>query len=432
MFGKNRGSIARLATAIVIAALVAVRLAWGPPFGEADAASAPPVEWGQHVVTVVDTRRIVPSDGLPPGLEVQPANNNLDAVRHDDGRVYLAFRTAPTHFASDKTVVYVVSSTDEIHWSLEAQFSRGTDLREPRLLSFDHKLFLYVSELGSNALAFEPHAIWMSQKLAGGGWAALEETDRVGYIGWRTRSLGGKPIMVAYSGGEHLYQFDGSPMSVELLTTSDFLHWSPFNREWPALYRGGGSEADFTISDEGDLFGVIRNEAGDATGAGSQVCKGKLTDPSRWSCRGDPRKYDSPLMFWHDREAYLIGRRQVTESGHYDRGSWLPGRFGILWNELHYIWTGKRCSVWRYVQSEDRIAFLLDLPSRGDTCFAAVVPGSAEDELVVYDYSSDINGRDVVWNVGQRQQTFIYRHVLRFAPRDVTALGVLPPSEPAR
>ena len=59
---------------------------------------------------------------------------------------------------------------------------------------------------------------------------------------------------------------------------------------------------------------------------------------------------------------------------------------------------------------------MLDLPSRGDTCFPAVVASEHPDEVVLYNYSSDIAGPDVAWSVGQRRPTHIYRHVLRFRP----------------
>src|SRR6185295_12576797 len=110
-----------------------------------DTPPPPRVELGRHSAAVTDTRRIVPGTGLP--METQPgnSNNNLDVVRHGDGRVYLAWRTAPDHFASDRTLMYVVSSTDEEGWRFEAKFSVGTDLREPRLLSLGDTLFLYVS-----------------------------------------------------------------------------------------------------------------------------------------------------------------------------------------------------------------------------------------------------------------------------------------------
>jgi hypothetical protein len=35
---------------------------------------------------------------------------------------------------------------------------------------------------------------------------------------------------------------------------------------YPRVYQGGWSEADCVLGDDGTLYGVIRNEAGDATG----------------------------------------------------------------------------------------------------------------------------------------------------------------------
>ncbi|NCQ61978.1 MAG: hypothetical protein GW913_15075, partial [Myxococcales bacterium] len=78
----------------------------GPP-------APPPSEPGRHDVTIAETRMIVPSDGLPPEVTPLTSNNNLDVVRHE-GRVYLAWRTAPDHFAGPDTVMYMVSSADEL------------------------------------------------------------------------------------------------------------------------------------------------------------------------------------------------------------------------------------------------------------------------------------------------------------------------------
>ena len=85
--------------------------------------------------------------------------------------------------------------------------------------------------------------------------------------------------------------------------------------------------------------------------------------------------------------------------------------------QVEYSRQPKRCSLWRYVQAEHRIAFVLDLPSRGDTCFPAVMEGAAANERVVYNDSSPVDGPDQPWFLGQRGPTVIYRHVLRFEPR---------------
>src|SRR5258707_844047 len=111
---------------------------------------APRVELGPHRVSLVSTRRVVPSAGLDPRNGVQRANNNLDVVRHE-GRVYLAWRSAQSHFASDQVVMNVASSEDEQTWRYETSFRLGRDLREPRLLSMKGRLFLYLARLGDKA-----------------------------------------------------------------------------------------------------------------------------------------------------------------------------------------------------------------------------------------------------------------------------------------
>jgi hypothetical protein len=180
------------------------------------------------------------------------------------------------------------------------------------------------------------------------------------------------------------------------------------------VYEGGVNEADFEFGADGTLFAVGRNEAGDhANGFGSVVCHAPAGSPADWTCNRDPKQYDSPLMFSHGEEIYLVARRTVSEDGAYDKGSGWGFLRGIA-SALDYVTTAKRCSVFHYVKAEGRVAFMMDLPSRGDTCFPGFLPGKDPDEVVLYNYSSDIEGPDVPWSVGQRRPTFIYRHVLRF------------------
>ncbi|MBZ0119002.1 MAG: hypothetical protein K8H88_18545 [Sandaracinaceae bacterium] len=376
----------------------------------------PPSEPGLHDVAITDTRLIVPSTGLPPETPAMRSNNNLDVIRHD-GRVFLAWRTAPNHFAGPDTVIHVASSTDETSWRHETSYTLGTDLREPRFLSIGGSLFLYVSILGTDRLAFEPMGVRAAERRADGTWTGLEDIGLPGYIAWRTRTERGTPYMTAYVGGEHIYRFDGLPLSIDLLTTTDGRAWVPVDPARRTIYMGGGSETDFAIGDDGTLFGVIRNEAGDDRGLGSMVCRAPAGDLANWTCRSDPKKYDSPLMFWHDGEAYLIGRRNVNETGNFDvmQGRTVVAR--ALMSATDYWTHPKRCAIWRYVQGEDRIAFIADLPSRGDTCFPAWIAGESADEVILYDYSSPIDGPDVSWLDGQLGDTYIYRHVLRFTRR---------------
>ena len=379
----------------------------------------PPSEPGRHDIAIVDTRRVIPGPGLPSEAMPQPSNNNLDVVRHSDGRIYLAWRTGPNHFASPETVMYVVSTANEIDWRFEARFSAATDLREPRFLSLNGTLFLYVARLGNDPMRFEPQGMSFSERRADGTWSALTAFHSPGFIGWRTRIERGTPYMMAYLGGEHIYLADGIPLEVHMLTTTDGRSWHGVNSAMPIVSRGGGSESDFTIGDDGTLFSVIRNEAGDDTGWGSKVCRASASDITQWTCRYDPRKYDSPYMFWYDGEAYLIGRRNVTATGNFDLMTRTLSRTSqAVRYLLDYSSRPKRCAVWRYDQASDRIVFITDLPSRGDTCFPAVVRGDRDGDFAVYNYSSDIDGPDVGWHTGQQGNTFIYRTLLRFTARD--------------
>ena len=384
----------------------------------------PPQDLGRHDVTLVETRRVVPSGGLPPEAPAQTSNNNLDVIRFE-GRVYLAFRTGPSHFASPEVRMHLVSSEDEITWRHEHSYVRSTDLREPRFLEVSGRLFLYLAELGADSGDFEPMGTLVSERASDGTWGepvALPELANA--IAWRTRteSVAGTPthFMLAYYGGEMIYDFLEEPMiRVDLLTTTDGLVWTPFDAAHRTLYVGGASETDFSLGDDGSLVGVMRNEAGDAvSGFGSRVCFAQPGHLAEWSCVNDPRKFDSPLMFFHDGEHYLVARRNVTETGNYDLMT--DERTHLrraLANQIAYRNAPKRCALWRYVPEEERFGFILDLPSRGDTCFPGRLAGARPDEIVLYNYTSDPEGPDVAWGVGQEGPTFIDRHVLRFTPR---------------
>ncbi len=377
----------------------------------------PPVELGRHRVTIASTRVVAPSPALPPEAKTQPANDNLDVVRHQ-GRVYLAWRTAPDHFASEATVINVVSSEDERSWRFEARFHLGTDLREPRLLSLGEKLLLYVSKLGKNPLKFEPFGVVVTERGADGAWSELEPAGPPGAILWRVRPFEGEALMIAYRGGERSYSIDREPMTVELWRSLDGRKWRPFSSRGPVVSEGGGTEADFALADDGSLFAVVRNEAGDASGWGSKLCRARSGALDVWSCTSDRKRYDSPLVFAHDGETYVLGRRNLTPSGDYDVSTSSIALLRTIQNQLSYITAAKRCSLFRFDREKNRLGFVLDLPSRGDTCFPSALDPSDPTRLVVYDYSSNISGPDLPWSAGQRRPTFVYRHELVFAPRE--------------
>lgn len=360
------------------------------------------------------TEQLVPSARLPLELEVQPANNNLDVIRHE-GRVYLAFRTGPSHFASPEVVLHVVSSTDEGTWVHETSFHRGTDLREPRFLSFEGRLFLYFAVLGQSAIDFEPQGMMVSERAASGAWSEPEPFYEPGFIVWRTKVIDGTAYMLAYKGGENIYDNDREPTDVHFLTTRDGRTFAPVVEGRARIQGGGASETDFVLQDDGSLIAVLRNEAGDELGWGSKICRAEPGALADWRCVADPRKYDSPLLFRHGPGIFLIGRRNISENaGLYDlmrRDE--DAKQQTLYYQLDYSGHPKRCAVWRVDPDRLSVHHLFDLPSRGDTCFPGILP-LGDGRYAIYNYSSPIDGEELTWLEGQLGPTNIYRSVLSF------------------
>lgn len=354
------------------------------------------------------TEKVVPSDGLPAAVDLQPANNNLDVTRHD-GRVFLAFRTAPSHFASDQATLYVVSSADQAQWDLETSIHRGADLREPRLLSWNGKLFLYFAVLGTNPLDFQPQGMMVTEYRGPGDWSEPEFFYEEGFIPWRAKVIDDVPYLLTYVGGENIYDVDPEPMEVHWLTTADGYEWEPVVPGQPVVITGGSSETDFVFLDDGSLMAVSRNEMGDERGFGTNICRAAADDLGDWECVNDPRKYDSPLVFRHGEEVYLIGRRNLNGTGDYDLGydDLSPALQHLLY-ELDYWIAPKRTALWRVDPESLSVEFVLDFPSRGDTCFPGLLQDSAA-EFWVYNYSSPLWGPDTIWLLGQLSPTYIFR-----------------------
>ena len=372
---------------------------------------------------LLDTESLTAALGALPGVRLGEAQNNLDVTEHE-GRLYLAFRTAPTHFASVDTRLYVVSSSDEQHWRYETVVALGRDLREPRLLSWKGQLHLYFAVLGTSMLRFEPDKMMGQARLADGTWTKARDIYRPGFIPWRTKVMDGQAYMATYGDGRHIYARDGVPVEVHWLTSDDGWQWRPAIPGQAAVLRGGGSETDFVDAPGGGIVAVVRNEAGDGERWGSKICKGALTKPGLWDCRNDARKFDSPLMFRHGDAVYLIARRHLRGDGAYDLGlRRLPLALQTLAYQLDYWRYPKRCALWRVDPSSLEVTWQLDLPSRGDTCFPAVQqePGGA---VAVYNYSSPVDGPDVSWLSGQLGRTDIYRSLIQLdPPSPISALG---------
>ena len=352
---------------------------------------------------------LVPSPGLPPEVSLRQSNNNLDLTWFE-GRFFLAFRTASHHHPRADATLYVLSSADLSRWDFEQRIVLGTDLREPQLVSLGPNLLLYFAVVAPENTNFVPLGVRVSRRLGPTQWTPPRSVLEPGLVPWRMRSSPEGLELLGYVGVKGL--LDNRNAEVKWLKSRDGETFEPVVPGQPTVLRGGVSETDLARLSDGAIVAVSRNETGDATGFGSKLCRAEATALGQWRCAPDRRKYDSPLVFRHGETVYLVGRRHVTEDGLFDLGQrLLPWPAQLALYEASYWLKPKRCALWRVDPEALAVTHLLDLPSRGDTCFPEVLPLDARRYLLL-NYSSPLDGPDLSWKTGQDGRTLIYRGVL--------------------
>ena len=358
---------------------------------------------------------VVPSAGLPSQVKVSRSNANLSIARFHR-RVYLVFRTAIWQIADSGTRLYVVSSRDQVHWRLEGAFSYGRDLREPRLLAWHGRLFLYFALLGANPAAFQPGGEMVTRELAPGHWTTPHRILYSGFIAWSVKVHDGVPYMSGYTGGGGTYSPKPPPKHVYWLTTRDGIHYRPVDRARPVVYTGQCGETDFAFRPNGDLVTACQTEEVDRMGWGAKICTAPARDTARWTCRGDPRRLDSPFVFTVGQRVYVIARRQPNFGGNYDlHYAWLPNtdaQFAAY--DGAYAATTKRCALWRINPATRKFSPLMDVPGWGDTCYPSMI-ARPHHRFLLYNYTSPLHGPDLPWGVALTAgRTLIYRTTLTF------------------
>ena len=147
---------------------------------------------------------MVPSSSVPSKIEPMASNNNVE-IHLFEGKMYFAWRSAPTHFASDETKMWIVSSANDGQtWDFELELDFGTDLREPRFVSHGGQLHFSFFEAGDNPAAFEPERLWQLWKTAD-GWSDPEPFLNEESVMWDIKERYGKLYMTTYDGARAMW-----------------------------------------------------------------------------------------------------------------------------------------------------------------------------------------------------------------------------------
>ena len=171
------------------------------------------------------------------------------------------------------------------------------------------------------------------------------------------------------------------------------------------VYVGGVSDVAFEFDENGNLWAVGRNEDGDTTGAGSQLCFAPAESLSSWSCleESDPERYDSPELFRHGSSIYMLARRDIG------------GPFGPDGDLLAYSMRPKAFALYQLDLELKQIVWLEDLPGVGDTAFASVRRIDAHTFRFA-NYTAPLDNPDISWFSAQNSPlgTQIYLMELSF------------------
>jgi hypothetical protein len=366
---------------------------------------------------IAKPKTVVPSPGLPKNVDVKLSNANLAIARYQ-GRIYLVFRTAKWQIADDHAALYVVSSRDQRHWRFEGKFTYGTDLREPRFLVYHHRLFLYFALLGANPAAFEPGGLRVTRYGSPGHWTKPKHILQDDFIIWAVKKHNGRAYMSGYRGGGGTFQPNPPPKYVYWLTSADGIHWHPVNPKRPIVYEGQCGETDFAFRPGGGLVTACQTEQVDKLGWGAKICTAPARDTSDWTCRGDPRRLDSPFVFIHDGHVWVIARRQPNFGGNYDLGyDYLDPNAQFAAYDGAYASTTKRCALWHIDPAKRTFDPVVDVPGWGDTCYPELIR-EGRDRWLFYNYTTPLDGTDETWITALTvDPTLIYRSALSFDRR---------------
>ena len=343
-------------------------------------------------------QRLVPSEKLPAEVQCQKANNNIDAAFYN-GRYYVAFRTAPTHFASKKAGLYIISSSDFAHWKYETEFFVNADVREPRFAIFNGKLYFYFFELGTNFFKFEPKYVYATT-FDGTAWSEKQALALNGYVPWRFRVHDDKVYMSAYYGVD-LYN-KSHHADLRLFVSENGIDYTPISKE-PQISTHGAEEGEFIFDRDGSLWATIRIE-----GSGSYLCHAPKDSLGNWKKKFSKMKYDSALLLELEGELYLISRRHLKGEATPVEN---PNNRQRRNNLLKYSLSRKVTAIFHINREKMEIEHVMDFPSTGDTAFPAAVRKD-EHSYYLLNYSSDIDKRPKNWLRGQLGKTFIYWTVL--------------------
>ena len=283
----------------------------------------------------------------------------------------MVFRKAKSH-ADKKSKLAIMRSTDAKTWDPLAELKlEKEDIRDPKLVILKDKLFLYA--LKNKSFLIKTYTTIYCHSEDGETGTPFEEVEPMGWLFWRPKSTDNENWYVVAS--RH-----GEPQTA-LFRSNDGIHWTRISIVYEGLLH---DEYGIHFMNDQKLIG-----AGRINGKTESDVIGGSTDSSLIGTSQKPFEHwhigvshvsrlDGPNLFSLNNQIYAIGRFEPDSI--LKRGNMI---------------CRKRTSLFKL--DPQKLTYLSDLPSCGDTSYAGIVIRG--DHLFV-SYYTNRPDRDYPWFMG--------------------------------
>lgn len=315
-------------------------------------------------------------------------NSNTDLI-HWRGYFYLVHAVSAFHFASAGCQLVLRRSIDAHTWETLAFFKLpDQDIRDPKLAVIKDQLFLYA--LVNNSFDPEPYTtVYTFSQDEGKSWSPPARLEHEGWLLWKPKTPDGLTWYAAAYWHEH--------GKSALFSTTDGIHWKIVS----TIYDQGNrnDETDIEFLPDGGMLAVARLEGDFKAGSysmffghpsgGTLIARRRAGHADFETTAISPvTRLDGLALFSHAGRVFAFGRFQPRLVQPFTRqGS---------------IFARKRTAIFEV--KDNRLVWLSDIPSSGDTAYVGVVLHA--DYLYLSYYTSPIR-RDPPWIIGMFNPTAI-------------------------
>ncbi|PWB50460.1 MAG: hypothetical protein C3F13_16035 [Anaerolineales bacterium] len=292
---------------------------------------------------------------------------------------WLAFVSSPSHFASRRSRIVLMCSSNARNWEQVSRLDGGgEDIRDPKLAVIHDRLTIYA--LLNRSFDPQPYRTVHFDSADGESWSSFTVVGPAGWLLGKPKTVDGRTW---FAPAHHLQKG-----AAQLLCSINGLDWQPVS----TLRDGGGAdESAIDFLPDGHLQAVTRIEAGGLSGSRRAGTLLSVAEPpyTRWTqVYSKVSRLDGPTLFSFAGKCYAVGRSQPYT------GDWLNGQGSIF--------ARKRTSLYRLDGAG--LTWLADLPSTGDTAYAgtAILNGK-----VIISYYTNNPRRDLPWIIGMFSPTMV-------------------------